>query len=145
MRWRGVALSLVLWSMQLLLAVFFGFVGFMKAFAPMAELQAHHAWVAALSPVIARVVGWSEMLCAAGLVVPGRIAGRRPLAAVAALSLLANQLVAIFFHWARGELADALPQNLLLIGLLALVAWGRLAPRADRQARLHANGETFVY
>ncbi len=126
-RWRRGALILMLWSIQLLLAAFFGFVGFMKAFAPMAELQVHHAWVADMQPAIARAVGWSEMLCAVGLIVPVRFAARRRLTAIAALSLFANQLVAIFFHGVRGDLAEALPQNLLLLGLLAAVSLGRLA------------------
>ena len=116
-----VAMRVALWLIQFLMATFFGFVGFMKAFAPMADLETWHAWVARLSPVLARGVGWSEMLCAVGLLLPGLMRRRQRLIALSALILLVNQIIAIGFHAQRGELSHALLQNLILIALLAVV------------------------
>lgn len=74
--------------LALLLAAFFGFVGWNKAFAPLAELARHGAWTVHLPEWLGRLVGWSELALAAALV-----------------------------HLARGETA-ALPQNAVLIVIL---------------------------
>ena len=112
-----------------LLAAFFGFVGFMKAFAPMAELAIHRAWVVGLPVPLARAIGWSEMLCALILLV-GAVA-RPAWATGAAIVLIVNQLVALSVHLARGE-TGALPQNLVLLGLLGIVV---IASRASAGPR----------
>ncbi len=118
----GVALLAVL------LAAFFAFVGYHKAFSPLAELAQHRVWTLVLPEPAGRIVGWSELLC--GLLLLGYgAAATRPWAAAAALALIANQFVAAAVHAFRGE-ADALPQNAILAGLLALVV---LAARHDRQ------------
>lgn len=101
------------------LAAFFAFVGYHKAFAPMAELARHRAWTLALPEWAGRLVGWSELVLAIALaaIAHPRV---RFWALAAALLLIANQLAAVAVHWSRGE-ADALPQNAILIVLLALV------------------------
>ena len=102
-----------------LLAAFFAFVGYHKAFAPLAVLEQDRVWSLGLPEWAGRLVGWSELLLAAillGLAVP-RL---RIWAAVAAAVLIANQLAAAAVHWSRGE-ADALPQNVVLVALLVLV------------------------
>jgi len=117
-----------------LLAAFFAFVGAHKAFSPLAELAQHRVWTLALPEWAGRIVGWSELLLAAGLLAIWLPAGRG-VARGAALLLIANQLVAALVHGARGE-ADALPQNAVLVGLLALVALA-----AHLRQRQHALGE----
>ncbi len=112
----------------LLLAAFFAFVGWNKAFAPLADLAKYGAWTVHLPELAGRLVGWSEMASAALLLIaPFNLS--RPLARVAALALVANQLVAGAFHLARAE-TGALPQNAALILMLILLAW--LAGRAER-------------
>ena len=120
----GVALVAVV------LAAFFAFVGYHKAFSPLAELAQHRVWTLALPDWAGRIVGWSELLCAALLLGYGA-ARTRIWAAFGALALIANQFVAAAVHASRGE-TDALPQNAILIGLLALVV---LAARHDRQKK----------
>ncbi|MBU6267055.1 MAG: DoxX family protein [Sphingomonadales bacterium] len=101
-------------------AAFFGFVGWYKAFAPLAELQAHHAWTAHVPGWIGRPIGWSELAGAAGLV-----AGLFPAAwrwtRIAALWLAATQVPSSVIHWLHGETGE-LPKNLTLIAVLCLVA-----------------------
>ena len=106
----------------LLLAAFFGFVGFMKASAPMAVLAQHGAWTAHLPEPLGRVVGVSELVCAA-LLLAGLLPRRARISAASAAILIVNQLVAAAFHAAAGE-AAALPQNAVIIALCVLVAAG---------------------
>ena len=105
----------------LLLAAFFGFVGYMKTFAPVAVLDQHHAWTTALPAWAGRVVGVSELACAAGLLGAIAIRGQLRWAPWIAGALVANQLVAAGIHVARGEVT-ALPQNAVLIAMLVLFA-----------------------
>ncbi|WP_310535095.1 DoxX family protein [Novosphingobium sp.] len=104
----------------LLLATFFAFVGWNKAFASLADLARFGAWTVFLPEWAGRLVGLSEMGLAAGLLsifVPRR----RNIARWSALLLIANQAVAALVHLTHGETA-ALPQNGVLIALLAAVA-----------------------
>jgi DoxX-like family len=102
------------------LAAFFGFVGWNKAFAPLEDLARYHAWTVYLPEWLGRAVGWSEMALALGLICI-LVPTLRRHACIAALLLIANQLVAALVHLTHGE-ASALPQNAVLIVLLALTA-----------------------
>ena len=113
---RAAVTAIAGWILAVPLAAFFAFVGWNKAFAPLAELARHGAWTVHLPPWLGRAVGGSELACAALLLVPGRL--RR----IAALVLVANQACAAAVHLAHGEVA-ALPQNALLLALLIALAW----------------------
>ena len=117
----------------LLLAAFFAFVGYWKAFGPIEALSEHHAWVAGWPDWIARGVGWSELACAASLVV-SCLLDLRQLAFWTALALIANQLAALSVHASRSEVAAAGAQNLVLLAILGLIALQ--SHRAGRQAPL---------
>ncbi len=111
--------QILVFTVQLLLALFFLFVGGMKTAAPMAMLQMHHAWVASLPAPAARLVGVSEILCAA-IIIMGLVLRRAAWwSGVAAWLLLANQLAGVIFHVARGEVSVSGPQNLLIVLALA--------------------------
>ena len=114
----------------LLLAAFFAFVGYWKAFGSIEALAAHHAWVAGWPAWFARAVGLSELACAVAMVASAAIGSQR-LAGWTALVLIANQLVALAVHAWRGEAGSAGPQNLVLIALLALVAFHALRRSAS--------------
>lgn len=105
--------------LALLLAAFFGFVGWNKALAPLADLARHGAWTVHLPEWLGRLVGWSELALAAALLA---VPVRPSIARIAALALVANQIAAGLVHLARGETA-ALPQNAVLIVML-LALWG---------------------
>jgi len=104
-----------------LAGAFFGFVGAMKSFASPATLAEHHAWTMWLPGALGRAVGVSELLCAAGLIVPILWRPWHAAQRLAAWTLLVNQLVAAGFHAAHGEIG-ALPQNALLAAPLLFVA-----------------------
>lgn len=103
-------------ALSLPLALFFAFVGWNKAFASLVDLARYGSWTVHLPETLGRAVGLSEMLCAMGLMAGLFIRGRR-LSQIAALVLLANQLIAALMHARHGETA-ALPQNGVLIALL---------------------------
>lgn len=107
--------------LSLPLAAFFGFVGWMKATAPLAMLAQHGAWTVRVPEPLGRAVGVSEIACALLLLV-GLLPRRARIGEAAAMVLIANQLVAAAVHASAGE-THALPQNAVLIAALAIVAW----------------------
>lgn len=109
-------------ALCLVLGLFFGFVGWNKAFAALPDLARYGSWTVHLPEWLGRLVGWSEMLLAAALL--GVLFARtRRWTRPAALVLVVNQLCAGLVHLQSGETA-ALPQNAVLIALLFLIAWG---------------------
>jgi uncharacterized membrane protein YphA (DoxX/SURF4 family) len=107
------------WILRILLAAFFVFVGYWKAFGPIEALAEHGAWVAGFPAWFARAVGWSEIIAGAALLAAAT-SRTRNVAQAAAAYLVLNQLVALGVHLSRGEV-HAVPQNLILIVLLALL------------------------
>lgn len=107
--------------LSLPLAAFFGFVGWMKATAPLAMLARYGAWTVRVPEPLGRAVGVSEIVCAL-LLLAGLLAGCARIGAASAVILIVNQLVAAAVHASAGE-RHALPQNAVLIAALALVAW----------------------
>jgi hypothetical protein len=110
--WRRACTATV----AVLLAAFFSFVGWNKAFAALADLARYGAWTVWLPEWLGRLVGWSEMACAVallGVLVPGR----ERIARAAAAILAANQVVAATMHLVHAEFG-ALPQNAVLVALL---------------------------
>jgi DoxX-like family len=123
---------LACWILRLLLAAFVAFVGYWKALGPIESLAEHHAWVAGFPNWFARAIGWSELACAAALLMPA-YGEARNIAGRAAAILIVNQAIALGVHIYRGEAAMAAPQNLVLIALLSLVVWAlRARARALR-------------
>jgi putative oxidoreductase len=121
----STAINVTLWIVQLLLAVAFGMAGIMKSTQPIAELTAAMGWPGDLPPVVVRFIGASELAAALGLVLPSATRIRPLLTPLAAMGLVIVMLLAALFHISRGEWG-ALPVNVVLGGLAAFVAWGRL-------------------
>ena len=120
-----MSLNFWLWAAAGLLAVLYLMAGGMKATQPIDKLAGQMKWPADY-PRLTRFVGWSEVLGAAGLILPlltGILAWLTPLAA---LCLVAVQVLAIGFHLVRRE-PQILPVNVVLVALAAFVAWGRLS------------------
>ena len=124
---RHVLIAIAAVALTVPLAAFFCFVGYMKSFAPLSTLEQHHAWTTALPAWLGRMVGASELACAAALVLGLVWSAKRGWARIAAAVLVVNQIAAAAVHQSRGE-SEALPQNLVLILmlgglLLSLAAW----------------------
>lgn len=118
------SLNFWLWVAQVLLALLYGWAGYMKSFRPLPELAPTMAWAPEM-PRLTRFVGTAELLGAAGLILPlltGILPWLTPLAA-AGLSVI--QILAIGLHARRGETGKTLPFNLVLLALSLFVVWGR--------------------
>ncbi len=121
----STAIHVTLWIVQLLLAAAFGMAGVMKATQPIADLATALGWPGDLPAGLVRFIGASELAGALGLVLPSATRIRPLLTPLAAIGLVIVMVLAAVFHVSRGEWF-ALPSNVVLGGLAAFVAWGRL-------------------
>ena len=117
-------LNFWLWVAQVLLALLFGFAGYMKTFRPIAELAPMMAWAPGM-PRLTRVIGGLEILGAIGIILPLWTGILPWLTTLAGLGFLVIQVLAIGLHARRGETAKTIPINLVLLALSAFVVWGR--------------------
>lgn len=122
-------MSILLWVLQILLAVMFVLAGAMKAFQPYDTMARRMPWVEDYSPGTVRAIGALEILGGLGLVLPalfGVLVVLTPLAAVGLAILMA---LATYHHLRRHESGQVVLTVVLLMVLL-FVAWGRfsLAP-----------------
>lgn len=119
-----------LWAAQLLLAFGFAMAGAMKLVTPMDELLANGIMVAGRAPeLLVRFIGLSEVLGAIGLVLPAALRILPVLTPAAAAGLALVMGLAMGDHAMNGEYTG-LPVNVVLGGLAAFVAWGRLTKGA---------------
>jgi len=129
----GTGIKIALWIAQGLLALAFGFFGWLKATQPLAGLSHMMTWIPTVDPWFVRSLGVAEMLGAIGLILPSLTRIQPKLTVAAAICLLVLQALAVSLHISRGE-ANMLGLNAVLIALLAFTLWGRtmmavIAPR----------------
>jgi uncharacterized membrane protein YphA (DoxX/SURF4 family) len=118
------SLNLWLWVAQVLLALLFGWAGYMKTFRPIASLAPMMGWAPEM-PRLTRVIGVLEILGAIGIILPV-LTGILPwLTPLAALGFAIIQVLAIGLHARRGETGKTLPLNIVLLALAVFVVWGR--------------------
>ena len=118
-------MNIVLWIVQILLALAFLMAGTMKATQPLDRLVARMQWVKSLRPPrLVRVIGVLEVLGAIGLILPA-VTGILPwLTPVAAIGLVLTMIGAMMLHTRRGEAAHIAP-NVILLLLAAFIVVGR--------------------
>jgi hypothetical protein len=121
-----------LWILQVLWGVSFSITGFGKIlwYKPALWNQALQQvpWLSAVPQDLAVFIGVAEFLGGVGLILPA-ITGVKPkLTPLAAIGLTLVMILAAGFHIARGEYNFVL-LNLLLAGVAAFIAYGRLAVR----------------
>lgn len=119
------------WTVSGLLAATYLMAGTLKLTQPVEKLRGQMPWVEDLSLRTLRLLGVSELLGAAGLVLPkllgvvdDRAGVEGTLTGLAATGLMLIQVLAVPVHLRRGEPA-ALPGNLVLGVLAAFVAAAR--------------------
>lgn len=124
-------MNIVLWILQVLLALLFGASGTMKAVSQKESLKKsggeRMAWVDSLSDTNLKIVGGLEVLAAIGLILPlatGILPWLTPLAAV---GLILTMIGAIALHLQRGDGAPSIVTNVVLLAISAFVAYGRFA------------------
>jgi uncharacterized membrane protein YphA (DoxX/SURF4 family) len=116
-------MNIVLWILQVLLAIMFFLAGVMHGFQQ-ERAKAQFKWPADVSPGLLTFIGVAEILGAIGLILPA-LTGVLPwLTPLAALGLAVIMLLAIIFHARRREYPNIVV-NLILLILAAFVAYGR--------------------
>lgn len=112
--------------LSLLLALFHGFVGWHKAFAPLAELARHTAWTVHLPEALGRTIGWLELTLSATLIAALVGHFKWPSAAragmSAAIAFVVLELISSWVHYRHGEVF-MLKQNATSVGMTAALAW----------------------
>lgn len=117
--------NIALWFAQIILAGMFLMAGLMKLTSAIADLSETMPWVVDFPVWVVRFIGICEFLGALGLILPAVLRVRPMLTAYAALGLLAIMVLAMIYHVSKGQY-NAILFNLLLGGVAAFIAWGRL-------------------
>lgn len=124
-------MSIVLWVVQILLALAFVMAGFMKATQPVEKLQARMNWTKHVSPGLVRLVGILEILGALGLILPVATKILPWLTPVAALGLVLTMIGAIITHVRLKETSQVVtPFVLLLLSLFIVIGYFAIVPVA---------------
>jgi putative oxidoreductase len=117
-------MNIVLWIVQVLLAILFGMAGIVKTFQT-SKAKKQFPWAKNRSDSFVRLVGTSELLGALGLLLP-MLTGVLPwLTPLAAIGLTLIQLLAIFTEHLPKKEYNVIPVNIILIALSAFVVFGR--------------------
>ena len=116
-------MNTALWVAQGLLAVIFLGAGSMKVFA-FDRFAEQMDWAHEMGRQKVRGIGLAEIAGALGLVLPMALGIAELLTPLAALGLAVVMALATAFHFRRGEMADV-ARNVVILALVAFVAWGR--------------------
>jgi putative oxidoreductase len=117
-------LNIVLWTLQILMAVAYINAGYVKAFRPIAEIAPTIFWAPALPELLVRFIGISELLGALGLILPAALKIRPQLTTLAAAALSLVMLLANIYHITKGEFF-VLPMTMAFLFILLFIAYGR--------------------
>lgn len=109
-------MNVVVWVVQVLLAVAFLGAGAMKVSQPRQRLATNMGWVEDYSDTGVKTVGALEVLAALGLILP----------AVTGVATVLVPLAAVH-HQRKGERQE-IGINAILFALAVLVAWARFGP-----------------
>jgi len=127
-RRTGMAWQTAFWLAQIVLAVLFGLAGAMKTFmTPDALVHMNINYATEIPIWLLRFIGICELAGAIGVMLPALTRIQPQLTPLAALGFAVIQVLAIGFHFWRGELAEMAPINLALLGISLFVIWGRVS------------------
>lgn len=116
-------MHILLWIVQVVLAVYFFFTGLIH-FNPPAGLPDPMSWMYDLSAPLHYISGTAEILGALGLVLPAATRIQPRLTPLAAMGLVVIMVLAAVFHLMRGEFPNIF-MNLFLAALAGFVVYGR--------------------
>jgi uncharacterized membrane protein YphA (DoxX/SURF4 family) len=119
-----ILMDILTWILSGVLAALFLLVGAGKLATPYEKLRENPrmAWAGDFSPRTVKLIGALEVLGAIGVVLPWLLGIARILTPLAAVGLAAIMVGAILTHRRRGELAQTLPVNAVLLVLAVVVA-----------------------
>ncbi len=121
-------MSIAIWIVSGVLAAMYLTAGIMKSFTPRENLKTKLPWVEDYSAGTVKLIGWSELLGAFGLILPWALDIAPVLTPIAATGLVLIQALAIRAHVRRGE-TNVIGFNAVLLLAAAFVAIARfMAP-----------------
>jgi uncharacterized membrane protein YphA (DoxX/SURF4 family) len=120
-------MNVVIWVLQVLLALAFLAAGLTKLTQPRQKLATTMGWVEDFSDPGVRAIGALEVLGALGLLVPALTGVATVLVPLAAVGLALLMVGAAVTHRRRGEL-PMIGINTVLLVLTVVVAWARFGP-----------------
>ncbi len=119
------------WIVQAFLAFMFLYAGLMKTTrSPEGLVELGWSWAATMPAGFIFVLGVMELLGALGIILPAATRILPWLTPLAAAGMVLVQIAAIILHGARGETAETIGLNLVLLAAALFVIWGRLRKRA---------------
>ena len=123
-------MNIILWVLQVLLAVAFFAHGWMFLFPPASMVEQMNASIA---PALRLFIGVAEVLAGIGLVLPGLTRTMPWLVPSAAAGLAVVMVCATVFHIARGEMSSAAVTAVLLVltSFVAYMRW-KVSPIRER-------------
>ncbi len=135
---QAKTLNTTLWILQVLWGVFFCFTGFGKVVCYRPDVWNHTlhqpvAWFHAVPQELFVFIGVCEFLGGVGLILPAMTGIKPKLVPFAALGLTLIMILAAAFHIVRGEFSFFVPMNLMLGGVAAFIAYGRLMAKPVAQ------------
>ena len=138
---RTQTLNIALWILQVLWGVFFCFTGFGKILCYRPDvwsftLHQPVAWFHAVPQGLFVFIGICEFLGGVGLILPAMTGVKPKLTPYAAIGLMLVMVLAAAFHIVRGEFSFFVPMNLIIGGVAAFIAYGRLVARPIAAASL---------
>jgi uncharacterized membrane protein YphA (DoxX/SURF4 family) len=117
-------MNIVLWVVQILLALAFAMAGVMKVSQPIDKLETRMGWVKDIGRIGVRLIGSLELLGAIGLILPAVTGIWSWLTPVAAAGLALTMVGAMITHGRRGEYSG-IGANVVLLVLALFVVYGR--------------------
>jgi uncharacterized membrane protein YphA (DoxX/SURF4 family) len=121
-------MNLALWIVAIVLAATFAGSGLMKLLVPKDKLvNSGQGWAQDYTPTNIRLIGFVELLGAAGLILPAVTHIAPILVPLAAIGLVLVMAGAAMVHARRKE-AMNIGVNAVLLALAVFVAWGRFGP-----------------
>ncbi|MHB1132866.1 MAG: DoxX family protein [Chloroflexota bacterium] len=124
-----------MWILQILLGVYFLVTGVLHFIVP-PGLPSQMAWMYELPPALHYFSGAAEIMASLGLILPGLTRIQTRLTPLAALGLVFVMAGAIVWHATRSGESTNVVMNAVLMGLSAIVAYGRwkLSPLKGKAA-----------
>jgi uncharacterized membrane protein YphA (DoxX/SURF4 family) len=119
--------NVVVWVLQVLLALAFLAAGVMKVSQPRRQLATSMGWVEDFSDSGVKGIGALELLAGVALIVPALAGVATVLVPLAAAGLALQMVLAAITHWRRGE-PQMIGVNAVLFVLAVAVAWLRFGP-----------------
>ncbi len=117
-------MNILLWVLQVLVALMYGVSGTMKIFM-FDKISGEVASFGALPREAWMVLGIVELVCTIGLIVPAAFHWQPTLTVLAATVLAIESLVFVWVHVKYGETGSIIMSGVLGL-LMAFVAYGRL-------------------